>query len=597
MGGKALAQAGRQWPNEGGRSSKNTDPESHWYEHRYKFHIFRMSYWRFFRAFPLPLFSALSLLFAALQPARARQAGPTELYATASDGTPLHWVVYTPAGTGPWPAVLVIHGGGFRGGTPISSGGSIDCGNDLAAAGYIAFSIEYRLAPDGVLAGQVSDGRFPDQTDDVNLAILAARSDPRCNGHVGAVGGSAGGYHTAWAAVQGTPGEDRLDVGVSLSGAYDLSDFSPDNNLGGFIADVTNYLGVSTSETEALRAASPAFVADARTTPLLLVHSEEDSMPFAQLADMTNALDALGVTNYQVVTFPGSRHSFGNWAAIKDLALAFLAAGFSAPPAPISEPPPSETLLNVSTRARVESGTGVTIGGFIVTGDVPKPVVLRAIGPSLRNVGVTDALADPVLELYDGTGRLIAQNDNLSSLPPDRIPAGYKPGSGLESLIWTALPPGTYTAVMRGANGASGIGLFELYDLDSGSSRITNISTRGEAGSGADVMIGGFIVGGAEPTQVLLRAIGPSLSAVGIPNPLPDPVLEVYNPNGALLFANDNWRATQAQAISDSGLAPEDDRESAILATLAPGSYTAMLHDAGEGSGVALVEVYNLGSR
>src|SRR6476646_3157491 len=136
--------------------------------------------------------------------------GTTEVYGTASDGTILHWVAFTPSGAGPWPAVLVIHGGDFYGGLPDSAPELITCAQDLANAGYLVFSIEYRLAPPGSLAGQVSDGRFPDQTDDVKLAVRTARADPRCNGQVGAVGGSAGGSHTAFVAATGTPGDDRI---------------------------------------------------------------------------------------------------------------------------------------------------------------------------------------------------------------------------------------------------------------------------------------------------------------------------------------------------------------------------------------------------
>ncbi len=573
----------------------------------------------------LALILFLAPLAAQLAPAKTQP--PTETFATASDGTPLHWVVYTPEGVGPWPAVLVIHGGLFKGGTPTSSPESVDCGNDLAAAGYIAFSIEYRLAPDGALAGQVSDGRFPDQNDDVRLAILAARSDPRCNGQVGAVGGSSGGYQTAYGAGVGTAGVDRLDVGVSLSGVYDLSDFSSNDSV--FIDTCLNYVGVTIFETDALRAASPAYVVDAKTSPLLLINTEFDTMPFGQLADMTNALDALGVTNYQALTLAGSQHAFAYWSQVKDQAIAFLSAGFNptadptptptpsatptstpistptptvspaptATPPPAVEPTPTKMLLNVSTRAQVESGTGVTIGGFIITGDVAKPVALRGIGPSLAQAGLSDVLADPVLELYDSTGKLIAQNDNCSSLPGGVIPDGMQPSSGLESFITAILSPGSYTAVLRSATGGSGIGLIELYDLDPASSRVSNISTRSEVATGAEVMIGGFIIGGLDPTKVVVRAIGPSLVNAGIQDALPDPVLELYDNNGALVFANDNWRDAQQQQLTASGLAPENDHESAIIATLSPGSYTAMVHDANGSSGVALVEIYDLESQ
>ncbi|HEY3663587.1 MAG TPA: hypothetical protein VGL24_10575, partial [Chthoniobacterales bacterium] len=334
-------------------------------------------------------------------------------------------------------------------------------------------------------------------------------------------------------------------------------------------------------------------------------------------------LDAIGVTNYQAVTLPGWAHAFANWPAIKDQAIAFLAAGFagvppvptptpsatpspsptatvapsptaSPTPPPSKAPTPSKVLLNVSTRVRVESGTAVMIGGFIINGDVPKQVALRAVGPSLVDAGVTDALSDPVLELYDSTGALIAQNDNCSSLAPNQIPTGLRPLNGHESLIWVTLSQGSYTAVLRGANGTTGVGLIELYDLDPASSRVSNISTRAQVGAGSDAMIGGFIIGGQDPTNVIVRAVGPSLAASNIPNPLTNPMLELYDSEGSLIFSNDDWRSTQAQQIIATGLAPSDDRESAILATLSPGNYTAVVHDAASAQGVALVEVYNL---
>ena len=407
----------------------------------------------------------------------------------------------------------------------------------------------------------------------------------------------------------------RSCCGVSLSGAYDFSDFTPDPGLDAFINKAINYVGVSQFETAALRAASPAYLVDSSTAPLFLVNSAHDSMPFSQLADMTAALDSLGVTNYQSMSLPGNAHAFANWPEIKNQAIAFLAAGLAGelpPPLPSPTPgstpdpsgsptppptmAPSKMLLNVSTRVQVQSGTAVMIGGFVIAGDVPKQVVLRGIGPSLADAGVANALTDPVLELYDSTGTLVAQNDNYSSLPDDRIPAGFEPSSSRESLISVTLTEGSYTGVLRGANGATGIALFELYDLDPASSRIINISTRGEFNAENDAMIGGFIIGGDEPAKLIVRAIGPSLAASKISNPLADPLLELYDSNGSLISANDNWRSTQAAQIIDSGVAPAEDREAAIVATLNPGGYTAIVRDAGEATGIALVEVYNLES-
>jgi acetyl esterase/lipase len=520
----------------------------------------------------------------------------TEVYGTAADGTVLHWIVYTPTTPGPWPAVLIIHGGGFDSNTPDSSPESVVCGQDMAAAGYIAFSIEYRLAPPGALPGQVSDGRFPDQSDDVKLAIRTARVDPRCNGQVGAVGGSGGGYFAGFCAATGTPGDDRLDVGVGLSGAYDLSDFSPNPNLTYFTATVTNYVGVLSTDTASLRSASPAWLADSTISPLLMVNSAEDPMPYAQMGDMIAHLDSLGVTNYQALALPGRVHSFACWPSAKEQALTFIANAFAGvpPPPPLPNTPPGSTskqVLNVSTRASAGLGENAMVGGFIVSGDSDKRVVLRALGPSLSQVGVNGVLADPVISLYDSNSALMASNDNRLSLGGVVNP--LLPSDPSEAFLTAILPPDGYTAVVEGANGTSGVALVEVYDLEPGVSRVVNISTRGDISSASDVMIGGFIVGNGDPTEVIVRALGPSLAAFGVTNPLPDPVLELYDSNGTLLVANNNWRSSQAQQI-EATIPPTNDLESAIIATLEPGAYTALVHDANHASGVGLVEVYNL---
>ena len=234
------------------------------------------------------------------------------------------------------------------------------------------------------------------------------------------------------------------------------------------------------------------------------------------------------------------------------------------------------------------------IGGFIISGDAGKSIVLRALGPSLIPRGVKKALPDPMLELYNSSGTIVAQNDNWTSLPPGTVPDELQPANPAESVIVTTLPAGSYTAVLRSADGSTGNALGELYDLDPGSSRVRNISTRGQVGIGDDVMIGGFIVGGTAPAKVIVRAIGPSLTSAGVKGALPDPILELHDSQGSLVFQNDNWRDVQAQQIIASTVAPTNDRESAIVATLDPGAYTAIVRGANNSVGVALVEVYAL---
>src|SRR5437660_1707756 len=238
------------------------------------------------------------------------------------------------------------------------------------------------------------------------------------------------------------------------------------------------------------------------------------------------------------------------------------------------------------------------IGGFIITGSGQKKVILRAIGPSLVNYGITNPLADPTLELHDSTRAVVASNDNWMDAPNKQeiIDSGLAPTNNLESAILTSLSPGNYTAIVRGVNNGTGIALVEGYDLDpTAGSKLGNISTRALVRTGDNVMIGGFIITGAEQKRVIVRAIGPSLAQYGITNPLADPTLELHNGNGAVIAFNDNWMdEPNRQEIIDSGLAPSNNLESAILMSLSPGNYTAIVRGVNNTIGVALVEVYGL---
>ncbi len=238
-------------------------------------------------------------------------------------------------------------------------------------------------------------------------------------------------------------------------------------------------------------------------------------------------------------------------------------------------------LANISTRVNVGTGDNVLIGGFIVKGVEPKKLLLRAIGPTLAQYGITGAMQNPVLELHNSTGALIAFNDNWAQAAnAQSIPATKRPPNALESAILTSLAPGKYTAIVRGANNTTGVALVEGYDLDPMSpTKLTNISTRGLVQTGNNVMIGGFIVQGQESKQVIIRVLGPSLANYGITNPLLNPTLELHNGNGALISSNDNWRSTQQTQISASGYAPANNAESAIVTTLTPGSYTAIVRE------------------
>ena len=256
-------------------------------------------------------------------------------------------------------------------------------------------------------------------------------------------------------------------------------------------------------------------------------------------------------------------------------------------------------LLNISTRMQVLTDDNALIGGFIVTGISPKRVIVRAIGPSLSGSGVSGALADPTLDLNLPDGSVVT-NDNWKDTQQAEIEATTIPPSDEhESAIVQTLLPGAYTAIVRGKNTTTGVGLVEAYDLDQpADSRLANISTRGFIDTGDNVMIGGFIIGPADlgDATVLVRGIGPSLANAVPPvaDALQDPTLELRDGNGALLTSNDNWKDTQQSEIEATTIPPTDDRESALVRTLAPGNYTAIVRGKADTTGVGLVEVYHL---
>ncbi|HKP03300.1 MAG TPA: NF038122 family metalloprotease [Chthoniobacterales bacterium] len=260
-------------------------------------------------------------------------------------------------------------------------------------------------------------------------------------------------------------------------------------------------------------------------------------------------------------------------------------------------------LLNIATRLNVLTGDNVLIGGLIITGGFSKKVMLRGMGPS---VPISGALSDPTLELHFPNGSVVTNsnwkiNDATGQSQEAELRAtGLAPTSDLESAMVQTLPPGAYTAIVRGANDGTGIGLVEAYDLDQASaSKLGNISTRGFVDMGNNVMIGGLILGpaGTGSGKVLMRAIGPSLS---VPQTLPDPTLVLRNANGDPIATNDNWKIndstgqSQETEIRATGLAPSNDLESIVITILPPGSYTAIVAGKNGQTGVGLVEVYKL---
>jgi hypothetical protein len=253
---------------------------------------------------------------------------------------------------------------------------------------------------------------------------------------------------------------------------------------------------------------------------------------------------------------------------------------------------PSPTRLgNIATRLRVGTGPEALIGGIIITGNQPKRIIVRAIGPSS---GVPGALGNPQLDLNNAAGEVLRANDNWRDAPnsDEIIASTVAPPDDLESAVLMTLDPGEYTAVVRGVNGETGVGVVEAYDLDASvDSKFANIATRGAVQTGDNVMIGGLIVLGSAPQNVILRAIGPSLPFEG---KLRDPTLDLVDGNGTVLRGNNNWRDSQEAEIEATTIPPPNELESAIVATLQPGAYTAIVRGESASTGIAVVEVYAL---
>ncbi len=317
------------------------------------------------------------------------------------------------------------------------------------------------------------------------------------------------------------------------------------------------------------------------------VHYGTVAKPYSSIVEVTGTTATINTLK------KGSTYNF----AVTAVSIDGVESDFSAPASYTvgsSTIIPPSALANISSRSQVRSGSDVLIGGFIIDGIVAKRVALRAIGPSLSAFGVVGAMSDPILEVVNATGAVVASNDNWF-VPGQEVSAfGLSPTDAREAALVASLEPGAYTAIVSGKDGGQGVALFDLYDLDTASGRVANISTRSLVETGDNVLIGGFILGGLDPTKVIVRAIGPSLGPLGVADALVDPTLELYNSNGALLASNDNWRSDQEADIVATAVAPTDDREAAAVQTLVPGAYTGVVRGANSATGVGLIEVFAL---
>jgi sugar lactone lactonase YvrE len=265
-----------------------------------------------------------------------------------------------------------------------------------------------------------------------------------------------------------------------------------------------------------------------------------------------------------------------------------------------------QRLVNISSRARVGSADAVAIAGFVISGETSKPVLIRAVGPTLGSAfGVTGALASPRLELFRGQTSL-AVNSGIAADRAAIDAASTQAGaftlgsSGADAAILTTLAPGAYTAVVSSTTNTAGVALVEVYDLSGAApgQKLLNIATRASAGAAEATLIAGFVVPPGAAKRVLIRGVGPGLSPFGVSGVLAQPTLQLLNGSN-VVAQNTNWAtsadrdaiAASSAQVGAFGLAAND---SALIATLAPGNYTAQVTGAGAATGVALIEVYEL---
>ena len=393
-----------------------------------------------------------------------------------------------------------------------------------------------------------------------------------------------------------TPDEsDTNTATIEISGTYSAAVGEKFSIAYKFAADLNRETSVTYTLTGAVGGtALPPITGE--ITPGLNVYEGTAAMPFGFPAPSAGTFSGLMTLDF------GATGSQPAAAAPGSLDLTVQQIDFKLDVLPASVLPPAEA-LNISTRANVGLDDDALIGGFIITGSETKQVVLRAIGPSS---GVTGALADPILELHDSDGVIIATNDNWmenseadQTILTDNMLA---PGDDAESALVSNLDPGSYTVVVRGVNDTTGIALVEAYDIDNGAtdSILANISTRGFVEAEPNVMIGGFILGGGGGglSEVIVRGLGPSLTDLGVADALSDPTISLFDADGNVVASNDNWMDDpNEQTVIDHGLAPMNANDSALYEVLPVGAYTVVLSGVGGATGIALVESYDINTR
>lgn len=261
-------------------------------------------------------------------------------------------------------------------------------------------------------------------------------------------------------------------------------------------------------------------------------------------------------------------------------------------------------LINLSIRTRAGTGAQVLTAGFAIAGAGTKQLLVRGIGPALAQFGVTDVLADPRIEFFDGQTSVAANDDwdggpmlasTFSSAGAFALPFGSK-----DAALVGNFSPKSYTVQLTGAGGATGLALAELYDLDriDSETRLINLSGRCSVGTGADKLNAGFVIGGAGSRTLLIRAVGPALNQFGVPGVLADPRLKLYNSSGRQIYENDDWggSSSYSAAFAQAGAfaLPTGSKDAALVVVLPAGAYTAEVSGVNSTTGAALVEIYDL---
>ncbi len=391
-----------------------------------------------------------------------------------------------------------------------------------------------------------------------------------------------------------TPG-DGNQVTAEISGTYSANAGDIFSLAYSFVVDLNAPAPVTytANGTATIMGLPVEFHGDGTLLPGLNRYDGEELAPFAFFFPDSGEFSATVVLDF------GTSGSLA--AAPGSLDITIQQLDVKIDPTPAVAQAPSQS-LNISTRLNVGTDDNVLIGGFIITGTDPKLIALRGIGPSLAVSGVTGVLADPVLELHDSNGALVATNDNwMDNDAADQMVLtdnSLAPSDDLESALVQTLNPAAYTATVKGVGATTGVALVEVYDLNAATtnSKLANISTRGFVETEESVMIGGSILGGGGGgfSTVILRGIGPSLATVGVPDVLADPFLALHNSNGDLIDSNDNWMDDpNMQQVSDAGLAPVDPNESALFKILPAGAYTVIMSGVGDTTGNGLIESYN----